>query len=107
MAKRTLLDIMPHRWEEHITEPDGTFTITTHQDAQPILDHTKAAYNNYGDKLTPGKRGEFHRVASIPLNVWDQWKRETNNAIEKDQKLLAKYLNDPDNKYFKTSPTNI
>ena len=98
---------MPHRWEEHIEEPDGTFTITPHQDAQPILDHTKAAYNNYGDKLTPGKRGEFHRVASIPLNVWDQWKRETNNAIEKDQKLLAKYLNDPDNKYFKTSPTNI
>ena len=107
MARRTLLDVTPHRWTEHIEEPDGTFTITTHQDVEPILDHTKAAYNNYGDKLTPGKRGEFHRVASIPLNVWEQWKKETNSAIEKDQKLLAKYLNDPDNKYFKTSPTNL
>ena len=98
---------MPHRWEAHIAEPDGTFTIPTHQDAPPILDHTKAAYNSYGDKLTLGLRGELHWVASIPLNVWDQWKKEANNAIEKDQKLLAKYLNDPDNKYFKTSPTNI
>ena len=27
--------------------------------------------------------------------------------IEKDPKLLAKYLNDPDNKYFKTAPTKL
>ena len=37
----------------------------------------------------------------------EQWKNETNGAIDKDPKLLAKYLNNPDNKYFKTAPTKL
>jgi hypothetical protein len=54
-----------------------------------------------------GKRGEWHHAASIPFNIWEQWMKDTNGAIEKDSKLLARYLNDPDNKYFKVAPTNI
>jgi len=57
--------------------------------------------------LSLGKRGDWHKVASIPFNVYEQWKNETNGAIDKDPKLLAKYLNDPDNKYFKTAPTKL
>jgi len=33
--------------------------------------------------------------------------KETNGAIEKDSNLMKKYLNDPDNKYFRTTPTRI
>ena len=98
---------MPYRHTEWIDEPDGTVSITTHQDAGPILDDAKKANNLYGDKLTPGKRGEFHKVASIPFTVWEQWKKETNGDIDKDPKILKRDLNDPDNKYFKTSPTNL
>ena len=46
-------------------------------------------------------------VASIPTNVWEIWCEETNGAIKKDEKLLKKYLNDPDNKYFRTTPTRV
>ena len=46
-------------------------------------------------------------VASIPTTVWEIWMKDTNGAIEKDEKLLKKYLNDPDNKYFRTTPTRI
>jgi hypothetical protein len=46
-------------------------------------------------------------VASIPVNVWEQWCKETGDAIKKDDKLLAKYLNDPENKYFRTTPTRV
>ena len=63
--------------------------------------------NAYGDKLSLGKRGEWHHTASIPINVWEQWMMDTNGAIQKDPKLLARYLNDPDYKYFKVAPTNI
>ena len=63
--------------------------------------------NAYGDKLSLGKRGEWHHTASIPINVWEQWMRDTNGASQKDPKLLARYLNDPDHKYFKVAPTNI
>ena len=107
MAKRKLLDVMPHRYTEWIDEPDGTISITTHQDVESILDQNKSEYNSYGDHLSLGKRGEWHKVASIPFNVYEQWKNETNGAIDKDPKLLAKYLNDPDNKYFKTAPTKL
>ena len=86
---------------------DGSVTFDTFQDVEPILEYNKMMMNEYGDKLTPGKRGTWHKVASVPNNIWEQWLNETGNAIEKDKKLLNKYLNDPDNRFFRTSPTNL
>lgn len=91
---------------------DGTATINTYQDVQPIIEKNKKDFNNYGDKLTFGKASGMGSdngvtVASIPTNVWEIWCEETNGAIKKDEKLLKKYLNDPDNKYFRTTPTRI
>ena len=77
------------------------------EDAQPIVDENKRKMYQYGDKLSVGKRGEWHHAATVPINIWEQWMKDTNVAIEKDSKLLARYLNDPDNKYFKVAPTNI
>jgi hypothetical protein len=107
MARRSLLDTSPFRYTEFIEEPDNTISITTHQDVEPVIEQNKIEYNAFGDHLSLGKRGEWHKVASIPLTVYDKWKSETNGAIDKDPKLLAKYLNDPDNKFFKTSPTKL
>jgi len=91
----------------HSNTNEDEFTVHTVQDTEPILDENKRAFNDYGDLLTPGKSGEGLRVASIPLTVWTQWMRETNGAIQKDPKLMKKYLNDPDNKYFRTTPTRV
>ena len=91
----------------HSTADEKEFTINTYQDCSPILEENKKSYNHYGDKLTPGKAGEGVRVASIPLNVWEQWKKDTNGEIEKNHNLMKKYLNDPDNKYFRTTPTRV
>ena len=91
----------------HSNADETEFTINTHQDCEPILEENKKAYNNYGDKLPSGKSGDGLRVASIPLNVWQKWRKETNGAIERDSNLLKKYLNDPDNKYFRTTPTRV
>ena len=95
------------RTDMHFDDVDDKVTFNTVEDAQPVVDANKRKFNDYGDKLTPGKRGEWHHAAKIPATVWEQWIRDTNGAIAKDSKLLAKYLNDPDNKYFKVSPTNI
>ena len=91
----------------HSNANEDEFTINTVQDVEPILDENKRNFNDYGDLLTPGKSGEGVRVASIPFAVWTQWMRETNGAIEKDHKLMKKYLHDPDNKYFRTTPTRV
>ena len=103
----TLLDVRRGIRQVFHDEPDGTFTIETRQDAQDIVDANKRRFNDYGDKLSVGKRGDFHKVASIPSTVMEQWIKETNGAILEDPKILAAKLNDPDCALFKTSPTNI
>jgi len=103
----TLLDVTPGRHDVFHEEPDGTFTIETRQDAQSIVDANKRRFNDYGDKLSVGKMGDFHKVASIPKTVMDQWIKETNGEILNDKKLFAAYLNNPDWALLKTSPTNI
>ena len=108
MSKRLVVDSEPYRRTDfHFDEADNTVTLNTVQDAQPIVDENKRRFNNYGDKLSVGKRGEWHHAASIPVNIWEKWMLDTDGAIQKDPKLLARYLNDPDNKYFKVAPTNI
>ena len=89
------------------TEPDGTFTVNTMQDVQPNIDENKIDLNSYGSTLTPGKQYSGMRVASIPFNVWENWMKETDGELQKDPKVLKKSLNDPDNKYFRTTPTRI
>ena len=108
MSKRLVVDTEPwRRTDFHYDEAGDNFTLNTVQDAQPIVDENKRKMNRYGDKLSVGKRGEWHHAASIPINVWEQWMQDTNGAIEKDSKLLAAYINDPDYKYFKVATTNI
>lgn len=107
MSKKTVFEYMPGRRMDLHEHSDDSITFNTYQDVEPILDYNKKMMNEYGDKLTPGKRGTWHKVASIPANVWEQWLIDTDRAIEKDKKLLNKYLNDPDNRFFKTSPTNL
>ena len=91
----------------HSNADETEFTINTRQDVEPILEENKQAYNQYGDKLTPGKAGEGVRVASIPTNIWNKWMKETNGEIQRDHNLMKRYLNDPDNKYFRTTPTRV
>ena len=108
MSERLVVDYEPYRRTDfHYDESEDKFTLNTVQDAQPIVDENKRRMNQYGDKLSVGKRGEWHHAASVPINVWEQWMKDTNGAIEKDSKLLAAYLNNPDYKYFKVAPTNI
>jgi len=95
------------RTDMHFDEVDDTITFNTVQDVGPMLEENKAKMNAYGDKLSLGKRGEWHHTASIPITVWEKWMKDTNGAIEKDTKLLAAYLNNPDYKYFKVAPTNL
>ncbi|MDP6960379.1 MAG: hypothetical protein QF595_02540 [Dehalococcoidia bacterium] len=107
MARKWLLDQFGYRTNHFFEEPDGSITIDTVQDVAPILEDNKRKFNAFGKKNTPGKRHEtFHHSHRIPVNVYELWWRETNGAIE-DPKVLAKYLNDPDNQYFQVAPTTL
>ena len=108
MSKKGVIQQTPERRTDmHFDEVDNTILFNTVQDVTAVLEENKRRMNAYGDKLTMGKRGEWHHAASIPVTIWERWMKETNGAIEKDSKLLARYVNDPDFKYFKVAPTNI
>lgn len=86
-------------------EGEKEFTLTKTQDTQPIVEQNKKEYNsgvNDGGKTALGRK-----VASIPLVVWQNWMKATNGEIQHNPKLLAHYLNDPDNKYFRTHNSRI
>lgn len=76
---------------------DDTFTIEKTQDAEHILEHNLLLRN-----ATPETwEGEGHgvRVAQLPLVVWQDLK---NRGIIDDDKKFRAWLNDRDNRYFRT-----
>jgi len=104
------LDKAMGRTNNFIEEPDGSVTIDTVEDVAPIIEANKRQLNDFGDKLTPGKRGTMHHTARIPATIMEKWLQETGltyDQFRQDQKLLHKYLNDPDNKFLRTSPTRL
>jgi hypothetical protein len=75
---------------------DGnTHVFSAHQDVAPRMDINKELRKMY----RPKKWGEGRRVASIPTVVWEHLQRE---GIADNPKRLKKWLNDPDNKAFRT-----
>jgi hypothetical protein len=74
---------------------NGEFVIETEQRINVDAANTRA--RNATDKRT--KWGEMARVASIPLSVYYDLKRK---GIVDDPKAMKKWLNDPDNRAFRT-----
>ena len=96
---KTIFDQTEHTKTVYEESADQV-TLTTHQDAQPILDRNAYERNNQINDSTNSALGR--KVASIPLVVWQNWMKETNGEIQKDPKVLARYLNDPDNSFLRT-----
>ena len=86
-------------------ESADSFTLTRHQDAQPILDQNAIERNSGINNPTSSPLGR--KVASIPLVVWQEWMKQTNGDIQNDPLLLAKYLNDHANKKLRTHNSRI
>ena len=61
------------------------------------------AANIEAEKATHGRRfGDYNRVASVPLTMWE--KTGLGEAIDADdRRYLSKVLNDGDNRKFRTS----
>lgn len=78
----------------HVKE-NGEFVIETEQRLD--VDDSNTTQRNMTDKRT--KWGDVNKVASIPLSVYYSLKRE---GIADDPAALKKWLNDPDNRVFRT-----
>lgn len=80
-------------------EQDGKVIVTNSQDVQSLLDKNKAFRN---DDLGKGK--DMRHCASIPLHILHYLEQR---GITKDPKRLKAWLNDPDNRAFRTSMDTV
>lgn len=84
----------------HYDESTDTAVIETRQDVTDVVESNKSAFNS----AETGWKGDMHKVASIPLNVYFDLKEK---GILDDQNALRAWLNDPDNRYFRTKPGRV
>ena len=75
---------------------DDKIIISETQDVTNIIEMNKRSANEI-DKHQP--YGEWSKVASIPLTLYYDLKRQ---GIVDDPARFKKWLNDPDNKFFRT-----
>tara|TARA_B100000131_G_scaffold188739_2_gene181661 strand:+ start:486 stop:815 length:330 start_codon:yes stop_codon:yes gene_type:complete len=102
-SERRVLDFDPHTGIKHNfvyeageTPSQDRFVIETTQDVSDIIARNRASANDV-DKHKPW--GEWSKVASLPLSIYYDLKQQ---GILDDKKRFTKWLNDPDNKYFRT-----
>ena len=92
MAKVTTLEIKSSGLVNQFATEGDNFVYHTKQDVNPIIEHCKVL-----SELKPGK--EMRHVAEIPMVVYQRAMRE---GWINDKAKLKRWLNDPDNKAFRT-----
>lgn len=99
---RKTLDFDPVTGISHVFNYDEVTdeaTITAEQDVSAVIEQNKRAYND-----APDRHGEWSRVAQIPMVVYMDLKKQ---GILDDQAAMKKWLNDPDNRFFRTRPGTV
>ena len=87
----------------HFGEITGDVGLETQQDVAAVIESTKGAFNPV-DERAPWK-GDVHKVASVPMVIYHQLAKISNNF--KDQRVIRKWLNDKDNRVFRTRPGRV
>ena len=85
---------------------EGGLILETRQNVTPFLEQNKASYAQIDERA---RWGEFTKIASIPFAVIQELNKK---GILKgfhivDQKAMKAWVNDPDNRYFRTRPGRI
>lgn len=77
-------------------------TIETIIDATQVVADNQARYNSFDEKAN--WRGDLHHVASIPMALFYQMKAE--GKLD-DQAYMKRWLNDANNRAFRTRPGEV
>ena len=85
----------------HYDDVTDMATIQTQQDVTDVIEENK---NDFAQVDERAKWGELTKVASIPLSLYYQLKSE--GKLD-DQAYMKRWLNDPENRYFRTRPGEV
>lgn len=87
----------------HFDEMTQTAAIQYTADVEPVIDWNKAKLNDGSGGWSPSR--DFRHVARIPLWVVVEWinKYGVDPTAKGNEALLKRLLNDPDNRWLRTS----
>ena len=86
----------------HYDEDKDTAHIEAVQDVEAVLEANRNAFNATDERARYGDG--VHLVARIPLVVLQELRKR---GIDKDPAAMRKWLNDPENRYFRTRPGQV
>lgn len=92
----------------HTNDDGSSLTVQRTQDVEPYLEENKAAYAETPSWRKFDNKHAFHKVASIPLIVAEQWMKEGINVFDKNDrpKIIAR-LNSPEYSYLRTKAVRL
>ncbi len=87
-------------------DSDGNLVVKAESNLTPIIEANKASYNTFDER---SRWGDFNRVAEIPFPVIEDLNRQgiMRGFVVLDQKKMKAWLNNPDNRFFRTRPGKI
>ena len=87
----------------HYDESTKQYALETVQDVGDIVEANKGKFNQVDERAN--WKGDQHHIASIPMSIYHKLAKISNNF--KDQRVIKRWLNDPDNKVFRTRPGRV
>lgn len=86
------------------TDDKGSFQLVTQQDHEPIMQDAYDERKQHRNKAAQKWKGDMHKVATIPMNLWSELVRE---GVALDERELRKWLDKPENVVFRTKPGSL
>lgn len=81
--------------------PDGSTTFRTDY----AVDDTIEANRDMRNAASKGFKGDWHKVASIPLNVY--YNQLHQASLQDDKAFISRWLNDSDNAAWRTKEGRV
>jgi len=79
------------------------FTIVQSVDIEPILEVNQEDRKSF--RGTGAWKGDWHHVASVPMQIVQERLVKTGKMLDPAER--RKFLNDPDNRIFRTRPGRV
>ena len=87
-------------------DSDGNLVVKAESNLTPIIEANKAQYNQIDERA---RWGDGQLVADIPFAVIEDLNRQgiLRGFAVMDQKRMKAWLNNPDNRFFRTRPGKV
>jgi hypothetical protein len=87
--------------KQYFGSQDGKFHLFQEQDCEEVAEAAKATFNSTDERA---RWKDWNLVARIPLAIYYDLKKR---GVADDPAAMKKWLNERDNRYFRTRPGKV